>query len=176
MSTILLWAWTPTELLSRSYNSHHHLFSFFFVGGGAEKQTSPQTTTTIGPGGCPPRPHGDASSPTRPPSHRRRNAKKAPAPQVSLFANFLMCPPNILRGIPHLPLTPSRTTFSPPGVCAAKPRSGRGTRGGWGCTGSPGPRSWPQRGRGCLRGSQVLLGRPHAPRPARPGPHLGSPV
>lgn len=158
-------------------------FSPSFCRRGAEKANQPQTTTTIGPGGCP---HGLME--TRPPPPGRQATgeeyqRSLPAPQVSLFANFLMCPPTCLRGITSClpPSPPAAQLSSPPGVCAAEARLGEGTRGGWGGVYQeprPSELAAPRAG-GCLRGGQVLP-RPPArppPGPARPGPaYLGSPV
>ena len=132
MSSILLWAWTPNELLSRSYNSHHHLFSFLQEG--RKKANQPQTTTTTGPGGCP---HGLME--TRPPPPGRQTTgeeyqRRLPALQVSLFANFLMCPPTCLRGITScLPPHPQPHNFPRRPACVRpKPDSGRGPGAGEG--------------------------------------------
>ena len=174
MSTILLWAWTPNELLSRSYNSHHHLFSFF-LHEGKKKANQPQTTTTIGPGGCP---HGLME--TRPPPHGRQTTgeeyqRRLPALQVSLFANFLMCPPTCLRGITScLPPHPQPHNFPRRPACVRpKPDSGRGP-GAWG-RGYQEPRpselAAPGAG-GCLRGGQVLPRPPARPPPGPARPRL----
>lgn len=147
-------------------------FSPSFCRRGAEKANQPQTTTTIGPGGCP---HGLME--TRPPPPGRQATgeeyqRSLPAPQVSLFANFLMCPPTCLRGITSClpPSPPAAQLSSPPGVCAAEARLGEGTRGGWG--GVPGA---PALGVGRTAGRGLFTRRPSPPSaartpPARPGP------
>ena len=170
MSSILLWAWTPNELLSRSYNSHHHLFSFLQEG--RKKANQPQTTTTTGPGGCP---HGLMD--TRPPPPGRQTTgeeyqRRLPALQVSLFANFLMCPPTCLRGITScLPPHPQPHNFPRRPACVRpKPDSGRGPGAGGG--GVPGA---PALGVGHTGGRGLFTRRPSPPSaartpPARPGP------
>lgn len=158
-------------------NSHHHLFSFFLQEGG-KKAHQPQTTATTGPGGCP---HGLME--TRPPQPGRRATgeeyqRRLPAPQVSLFANFLMCPPTCLRGITScLPPHPQPHNFPRRPACVRpKPHSGRGP--GAGGYQEPRPSELAAPGPGAVyAAAKSSLRRPHAPRPARPGPaYLGSPV
>lgn len=173
MSTILIWAWTPNERLSPSSKRHQRLSSSSL---GVGKHTDPQPTTSTGPGWC-----SHRLMERRPPPPRRRATgveyqRRLSAPQVSLFVNFLMCPPTCLRGITSC-LPPAQLS-SPP--CGRSPPSG----GDRGVPGAPAPRELAARpgrrarGRGLFTRRQVLAPPPARPPPgpARPAAYLGSPV
>lgn len=149
---------------------------------GAEKANQPQTPTTIGPGGCPLQPHGDASSPPGRQATGEEYQRRLPAPQVSLFANFLMCPPTCLPRITScLPPSPPAAQLSLAArcVCGRSPDSGRGPGELGGVYQEPRPSEL-----AAPRGSEGAVTRHSSPRPParrpRPGParprHLGSPV
>lgn len=114
---------------------------------------------------------------TRPPPPGRQATgeeyqRRLPAPQVSLFANFLMCPPTCLRGITScLPPHPQPHNFPRRPVCVRpKPESGRGPGGvGGGVPGAPALGVGRSAGRGLFTRQPSPPSAARTP-PARPGP------
>lgn len=142
-------------------NSHHHLFSFSLQEGG-KKQANPKPprpSVRVGvrtAGGRRVLPHPAAE----PPARNTKEGSPLPKCHCSLISS------RALRLVyaeshPASPLTPSRTTLlAARRVCGRSPTRG-GHPGGYQ---EPGPRSWPQRGRG------LFTRRPSPPSAARTPP------